>query len=100
MSLLTKQKETHRLQEGAYCCQQEGWEEGIVREFTLLYLKWMTNKDLHTVHAYIQTYIPHMELCSVLCGRLDGKGFIGEGVHAYVKLSPFAVHLKLSQLVC
>ena len=29
---------------------REGWEEGIVREFgvdvyTLLYLKWITNKD-------------------------------------------------------
>ena len=74
MSLLTKQKQTHRLQEGAYCCQREGWEEGIVREFTLLYLKWMTNKGLHRVHTYIQTYVPHMELCSMLCGSLDGKG--------------------------
>ena len=38
--------------------------EGIVREFgmnmyTLLYLKWVTNK------------IQRMELCSVLCGRLE-----------------------------
>ena len=33
------------------CCQGEEWEEGIVREFginiyTLLYLKWITNKVL------------------------------------------------------
>ena len=34
-----------------------------------------------------------MELCSVLCGSLDGRRWI----HAYVWLSPFAVHLKLSQ---
>jgi len=33
----------------------EEWEEGIVREFgmdmcTLLYLKWITNKDLTVYH--------------------------------------------------
>ena len=44
---LTKQKETHRLRKRSYGCQREG----IVREFgmdmyTLLYLKWVTNKDL------------------------------------------------------
>ena len=49
MNLFTKQKQTHRLQEGAYGCQVVGerWEEGIVREFgmgmyTWLYLKWVT----------------------------------------------------------
>ena len=40
---------THR--EQTYACQREGWGEGIVREFgmdiyTLLYLKWIINKDL------------------------------------------------------
>ena len=44
---LTKKKETHRLRKQTYGC----WGEGIVREFgmdmcTLLYLKWITNKDL------------------------------------------------------
>ena len=44
---LRKQKETQRLRERIYDC----WREGIVREFgmdmyTLLYLKWVTNKDL------------------------------------------------------
>ena len=34
----------------------EGWREGIVREFgmdmcTLLYLKWITNKDLFIAHG-------------------------------------------------
>ena len=37
--------------ENKHDCQWEGWQEGIVREFgmelcTLLYLKWITNKDL------------------------------------------------------
>ena len=46
-SEVTKQKETHRLREQTYGC----WEEGIDRDFgmnmyTLLYLKWITNKDL------------------------------------------------------
>ena len=47
MNLFTEQKETHRLRKGAYGCQGEG----IVREqgmdmYTLLYSKWITNKDL------------------------------------------------------
>ena len=71
----------------------ENLEGGRVREFgmdmyTLLYLKWITNKDL-------------------LCGRgssaqcyaaaLTGGEFGGEKIHVYVWLSPFKVHLKLSQ---
>ena len=48
----------------------ERWEEEIVRWFgmdmyTLLYLKWITNKDLLG-----STWNP----CSMLCGSLDGKG--------------------------
>ena len=44
--------------------------ERAVREFgmdmyTLLYLKWITNKDLL------------LEFCSMLCGSLDGKGVWG-----------------------
>ena len=39
----------------------------------------------------------HMELCLMLCGSLDGKGVWGERIHVYRWLSPFAVHLKLSQ---
>ena len=51
MNLLTKQKQTHRLREQAYGCWGKGRIEGIVREFgidmyTLLYSKWITNKDL------------------------------------------------------
>ena len=38
--------------------------------FTLLYLKWITNKDLLLV-------LEHRELCSMLCGSLDGTGVWG-----------------------
>ena len=46
-----KQKEPHRLRQRTYGCLEEEWGEEIVREFginmyTLLYLKWITNKDL------------------------------------------------------
>ena len=49
------QKQTHRLRERTYGCQWEGWGERIVREFgtdryTLLYFKWITNKDC-TAHG-------------------------------------------------
>ena len=48
--------------------------KGIVREFemdryTLLYLKWITNHEL--------LYFLHLELCSVLCGSLVGRGVWG-----------------------
>ena len=51
VNVLTKQKETYRLKEQSYGCWGKGWAQGIVREFgmdmyTLLYLKWITNRDL------------------------------------------------------
>ena len=51
MNLFTNQKQAHRLREQAYGHQGEGQEEGIVRKFvmdmyTLLYFKWITNKNL------------------------------------------------------
>ena len=52
MNLFTKQKQTHRLREGNSGYRGgKGGRGGIVREFgfnmyTLLYLKWITNKDL------------------------------------------------------
>ena len=51
MNLFTKQKQTHRLREGIYGYRGEGRGGGIVRECginidTLLYIKWITNKDL------------------------------------------------------
>ena len=64
----------------------ERWKEGIVREFgidmfTRLYLKWITN-------------VQYRELCSMLCGSLDGE----EWIHVYGWLSPFAVHLELPNI--
>ena len=43
--------------------------------YTLLYSKWITNKDL---------FVEHVELCSVLYASLDRKGFQGEWAHIYV----------------
>ena len=67
----------------------------IVREFginmyTLLYLKWITNKDLLD-----STGNPAQ--CCVAAWM--GGEFGGEGIHVYVCLSSFAVYLKLPQLV-
>ena len=67
--------------------------EGIVREFgmdmyTLLYLKWITNKDLLystgiSAQCYVATWM--------------GGEFGEEWIRVYVWLSPFTVHLKLLQ---
>ena len=72
----TKQKQTDRRRGWIYGYQGgRMWGEGIVRElgidmYTLLCLKWITNKDLLTAY--------HRELCSMLGGSLDGKGIWGE----------------------
>ena len=84
--LLTKQKETHRLRKQTYGC----WEEGIVRDFgkvkyTLLYSKWITNKDLlYSTWNSAQCYV-----AAWMGGEFGGKWAL-----VYVCLSPFAVHLK------
>ena len=54
---------------------------------TLLYLKWITNKDLlystgNSVQCHMAAWM--------------GEGFRGTRIHVYVWLSPLAVHLKLS----
>ena len=51
MNLLTNQKQPHRLGEGTWGCRGEEWGDDVVRElgmdmYTLLYLKWITNKEL------------------------------------------------------
>ena len=66
---------------------------GIVREFgmdmyILLYLKWITSKDI------LYSTWSSAQCCLAAC---LGSEFRGEWIHAYVWLSPFAVHLKLSQ---
>ena len=72
-----------------YGCHNKLW---IVREFgidmyTLLYLKWKTNK-------YLLYGIGNSALCYV--AACMGGEFGGEWIHVNVWLSPFAVHLKLS----
>ena len=55
---------------------------------TLLYLKWITNKDLvYSIWNSAQYYV----------AALLGGGLGGEWKYVYVWLSPFAVKLKLSQ---
>ena len=71
----------------------EGWGDGIVREFGihkyhLLYLKWITNKNLlcstdNSAQCYVAAWM--------------GGEFGGEWIHVHVWLKPFALHLKLSQ---
>jgi len=65
----------------------------IVREFkmnmyTLPYLKWTIHKDL----LYSTWNSPQCYVAAWMGGECGG-----ELMHEYVWLSPFAVHLKLSQ---
>ena len=70
-----------------------GMGEGIVRELGIdmcaaLYLTWITNKDLlQSTGNSAQCYV-----AAWMGGECGGKW-----IHVYVWLSPFAVHLKLSQ---
>ena len=85
MNLLINQKETHRLRKRTHGCRRRG----IVRDLgkamhPLLYLKWITNKDLlYSTWNSAQGYVP----------AWMGGEFGGEWIHVYVWLSPFAVHL-------
>ena len=56
--------------------------------YTVLYLEWITNKDLLCSTG-------NSALCYV-AAWMGGK-FGREWIHVHVWLSPFAVHLKLSQ---
>ena len=76
----------------------KGWGEGVVREFgidisTLLYLKWVTNKD--NQQANLQYSTGDSAQCYMAAWM--GAGFEGEWIHVYVRLSPFTVHWKLSR---
>ena len=58
--------------------------------YTLLYLKWITNKDaVHSTGTSAQHYV---------AAWMEGE-FRGGRIHVYIWLSTFAVHLKLSQHV-
>ena len=59
-----------------------------INMYTLLYLKWITNKVRlcntgNSVQCYVAAWV--------------GVELEGEWIQIYVGLSPFAVHLKLSQ---
>ena len=55
---------------------------------TLLYLKWVTNKNLlYSTGNFAQCYV---------AAWIEGE-FGGEWIHVHVWLSSFAVHLKLPQ---
>ena len=75
-----KPERTHRLRGWTYGCQDEGCREGIFREFginmyTLLYLKWITNKDLlYSTWNFAKCYV------AVWLGGEVG----GEWTHIYV----------------
>ena len=67
--------------------------EGILGEFgmdmdTLLYLTWRTHKDLLSSTGNSAQY--HV-------AAWMGGEFGGEGIHVYVWLTAFTVHLKLPQ---
>ena len=56
--------------------------------YALLYLKWIADKDLlYSTGNSIQCY----------AAAWMGGGFGWEWIHVYTWLSPFAIHLKLSQ---
>ena len=65
---------------------RDGREFGLDR-YTLLYVKWITNKDL---------FVEHMRLCSMLCCSLDGRGVWGKIDTCVWMIESLAVHLKLS----
>ena len=94
MNLVTKQKQTPRLREQTYSCQGEEWGGMIVQEFgmdryTLLYLKWIANKDLlYSTGNSAQCYVADWM----------GEEFGGEWIHVQVWVSPFAVHEKVLSL--
>ena len=87
---LTKQKETHKLREqglGGRMGGRDSW--GVWMDmYTLLYLKWITNKDL--------LYSTWNSAQGCVAAGMGGE-FGGEWIHVYVWLSPFTFDLKLSQ---
>ena len=67
---------------------QGAWDGHYIYLYTLLYLKWTTNKDLlHSRGNSAQYYV----------AAWMGEEFGREWAHVYVCLSPFTVHRKLSQ---
>ena len=58
--------------------------------YTLLYLKWITNKELlYSTGSCAQCYV----------AVWMGVEFVEEWIHAYIWLSPFTVHLNYHNVV-
>ena len=70
----------------------EGWGKG-----QLGYVGW---RHAHTAVFKMDNQqgptASHRELCSMLCGSLDGRGLVGEWIHVLIQvwLSSFVVYLK------
>ena len=72
---------------------REGWGEGRVREFGIIththtYLKWITNKVL---------LCKTQNSCQSHVAASMGGEFGGGWINVNIRLSPFAIHLELSQ---
>ena len=88
-------KENQRLREKTYDCRRQrirvggrdSWGIGDGHGFTALF----------KVDDQQGPAVQHRELCSMFCGSLDRRGVWGEWKNVSVDLSPFAIHLKLSQ---
>ena len=75
------------VQDTAVILRDELRREFVMDMYTLLYLKWITNKDLlynrvNSVQCYVAAWM--------------GRRFRGEWIHVCVRLSPFALHLEIS----
>ena len=106
MNVFTKQKQTHRHRKQTYGYQRRwrgGWGGEINQEFginiyTLLYIKWVNNKDLlYSTENYTQY------LVITYNGKESEKEYINNiyiytHTHTYIYLNHFAVHLKLTKL--
>ena len=87
-------QQTHRLRECIYGCWGKKEGEEIVRKFGIGHVHTAMFKMDNQQGPTVQ----HRELYPVLRGNLDGSGVWARmEIHVFVRLSPFAVHLKLSQ---
>ena len=92
---LTKQKETHRLRKQTYGCWGKGQLGSSGRSCTHGYIQNGQPTKIHcTAYGTLST---HCYVPAWLMGSGEVWGRMGEWIHVYVWLSPFAVHLKQPQ---
>ena len=73
-----------------------GWKLKIIlQKKCFLWDGWTSILTFNSPQTPGFKYVIHRELCSMLCGSLDGRGIWGEWMHIWLR--PFADHLKLSQ---